>query len=82
MDNGVAVAIVAGVLALAFAGWAIYNWGPGVKRRTVHCPEKKVPAEVDVVQKEGSFGALVDADVASCSLLPGGPVDCGKECLR
>lgn len=72
-------AIAAGVVAAGL--YLVYRWGPGVARRRVRCPEKKTQAQVAVLRKEGSFGALVEADVISCSLLPEGPIDCSKKCL-
>lgn len=69
--------------AVVVAGlYLIHRYGPGVVRRRVRCPEKKTQAQVAVLRKEGSFGALVEADVISCSLVPEGPIDCEKKCLR
>jgi Flp pilus assembly protein CpaB len=75
-----AIIVAAGVVAAGL--FAIHRWGPGRSRRWVHCPEKETDAQVLVERKEGSFGALLPPDVVSCSLLPGGPVDCDKACLR
>ncbi len=75
-----AVVVGAGVVAAGL--YAIHRWGPGARRRAVACPEKKVWADIDVERKEGSFGALTEPDVASCSLLPEGPVTCDKACIR
>ena len=82
MEAGFWMAVLVAALAVGVALWLIDRWGPGHVRRSVECPEKKVPAEVKVVQTEGSFGALMTTDVESCSLLPEGPVTCDKACVR
>jgi hypothetical protein len=73
------VALVGAIVVATVYG--LYRWGPGRVHRSVQCPEKKVRAQVEMVVKEGSFGAVVNDDIASCSLLPG-PVDCEKKCLQ
>ena len=82
MTTDLLVAIVLAAAAVAAGLLAIHRWGPGRSRNWVHCPEKKVDAQILVERKEGSFGALTPPDVASCSLLPEGKVDCEKKCLR
>lgn len=73
---------VAGVLsAWAVVAYTIRRWGPGRARRRVDCPTQKVKARVRVEQREGDFGSLRVADVSACSLFPGEPVACDKECL-
>ncbi len=71
---------------LAFAVWtmvgyAIWKWGPGVRKRRVRCPEKQASATVFAVQRESEFGCLRVIDVKACSLLPGTPLACDKQCL-
>ena len=60
---------------------AIWKWGPGLRRRSVRCPEKRVGAKVLADQREAEFGCLQMVDVKECSLLKNGPVTCGKGCL-
>lgn len=81
MSIGFLLAIPTAVATVMVGLYAIYRWGPGVVRRSVHCPEKKVKARIEVLRREGSFCTLLDADVTSCSLLPAGTVDCDKACL-
>ncbi len=80
MNPLVLVAILALVIWSA-AGYAIWHWGPGLRRRGVRCPEKNTFAEVLADQRESEFGCLRVVDVKTCSLLPGAPLACGKECL-
>jgi len=60
---------------------AIWKWGPGLRRRSVRCPEKRVGAKVLADQREAEFGCLQIVDVKECSLLQHGPVTCGKGCV-
>ena len=81
MPHSVWFAIASAVFTLAAAGFAIYYWGPRSERRPVICPEKKQLARIGVARREGTFGALLNWDVASCSLLEG-PVHCSKACMH
>jgi len=81
MENIIALEIVGVLSAWAVAAYAIWRWGPGVRGRSVRCPEKKVRAKVVADQREAEFGCLRVVDVTACSLLPGAPVTCDKECL-
>jgi hypothetical protein len=81
MDNIILLEIIGVLAAWTVVGYAIWRWGPGVRRRTVRCPEKKVRAKVLADQREAEFGCLHVVDIATCSLLPGASVTCGKECL-
>lgn len=65
----------------AIAAYLIWKWGPGLRKRSVQCPEKKVRAVVMADQREGDFACLRVADVRSCSLLAEKPLSCGKGCL-
>lgn len=76
---------LAGVAVLG--AWAVlfltmHRWGPGRAKRRVHCPKWEKRAKVVVEQGEGEFGRLRVIDATACSLLPGAPLTCGKECLR
>ena len=64
----------------AVAGYAIWKWGPGFRKRAVACPERKLRARVMAEQREAEFGCLRVADVRSCSLLPGEQLTCSKAC--
>ena len=81
MENIVGLAIMGVLIAWVLAVAAIWHWGPGLWRRAILCPEKKAPASVSFVRKEGAFGSLQVADVKECSLFPDAPVTCEKHCL-
>jgi len=65
----------------AVAGYVIWKWGPGLRNRTVECPERKLRARVMADQREAEFGCLRAADVKSCSLYPVTELTCGKTCM-
>ncbi len=72
------------ILALAIwtaVGYAIWKWGPGLRRRWVRCPEKRTFATVLADQREIEFGCLRVADVKACSLIVVTPLTCDKQCL-
>ncbi|HUU14650.1 MAG TPA: hypothetical protein VM182_13235 [Terriglobia bacterium] len=81
MNNMILLEIVGVLAAWTVAGYAIWRWGPGTRRRSVRCPEKKIRAVVMANQSEAEFGCLRVTDISACSLLPGAPVTCDKECL-
>ena len=81
MTSGLFAAAAIAVSAVAAGLYVIHRWGPGITRRSVRCPEKNVRARIEVSRKEGSFGALLEPDVSSCSLFPEGSPDCDKKCL-
>ena len=60
------------------AGYAIWKWGPGLRKRSVRCPERKLRATVLADQREGEFGTLRVVDVKTCSLTA--QMDCSKQC--
>lgn len=82
MTVDLVVAIIVAAAVVAAGLFAIHRWGPGRYRNWVRCPEKKVDAQILIERQEGSFGALTPPDVAACSLLPEGKVDCDKKCLQ
>lgn len=82
MDPLLGLEILAVIAAWGLVLRSIRRWGPGYANRRVRCPEKKVRAKVRVEQREGDFGTLVATDVVACSLLPGQPVTCDKDCLK
>jgi hypothetical protein len=82
MGDPILQLLMAVILACwAIAGYAIWKWGPGLRKRWVRCPEKKVRATVLADQREAEFGCLRVVDVMACSLFSGKPLSCGKECL-
>jgi hypothetical protein len=80
MDNLLLLEIPTVLAAWAVTGYAIWKWGPGLRKRRVRCPEKSLKAVVLAEQREAEFGCLTVADVHGCSLLARG-ADCGKACL-
>ena len=68
------------IICWMFLAYAIWKWGPGLRKRSVRCPERKVRAKVLADQREAEFGSLRVADVKECSLLPPGQINCSKQC--
>ena len=66
--NSLVFAIVGGVVLWGIAGWAIWQWGPGLRNRSVRCPVLKRRAKVLADQREAEFGSLMVVDAKSCSL--------------
>jgi hypothetical protein len=75
------LAIVGGLVFWAIVGYAIWFWGPGLRKRSVWCPVLKRRAKVLADQREPEFGCLRVVDVKSCSLVKGPELTCSKECL-
>jgi len=72
---------VVGVLACwTVTAYAIWKWGPGLRKRFVRCPERKVRATVLADQREAEFGSLRVVDVKACSLLTPAQMNCSKQC--
>jgi hypothetical protein len=67
--------------AWTVAGYAIWKWGPGLRKRAVKCPNTKRRAVVVADQREAEFGCLRVADVTACSLIPSRMLSCGKPCV-
>jgi hypothetical protein len=63
------------------AGYAIWKWGPGLRNRSLRCPEKSVRATVLAEQREADFGCLRVVDVKGCTLFPNAPLSCAKPCI-
>jgi hypothetical protein len=75
------------VLALwAIMAYAIWQWGPGLRRRSVWCPVMKKRARVLALQREAlfypSYAGLSVIDIKECSLFKTGHMNCHKECLQ
>jgi len=81
MTSSLILAIVGGAVFWIIAGYAIWQWGPGLRRRSVRCPVLKRRARVLADQREPEFNSLVVVDVKSCSLVGGPAFTCSKECL-
>ena len=69
------------LMAFGIAGYAIWQWGPGLRNHSLICPIRKRPARILADQRESEFGNLRVLDVKHCSLLNGAEVSCGKDCL-
>jgi hypothetical protein len=75
------------VLAVwASMAYAIWQWGPGLRRRSVWCPVMKKRAEVLALQREALFyppyARINVIDIKECSLFKRWQVNCHKECLQ
>jgi hypothetical protein len=80
-DYAMVLAVIVGLAIWALAGYAIWKWGPGLRKCSVRCPEKSVRATVLADQREAEFGCLTVIDVKACTLAPNAPLRCGKECM-
>jgi hypothetical protein len=80
------LAIVGVLVAWSLAGLAIWQWGPGLRKRLVKCPLLGKRTTVLAEQTEAgffcSYAGIEAVDIKHCSLLEGPPVLCGKECLQ
>ena len=85
MSYSVALAIGFMLVVLIAAGFAIWQYGPGMRERFVRCPVQKKRARVLVEQREAgfycSYAGLQAVELSRCSLI-NGAVTCGKECLQ
>jgi len=81
MNNIVALEIAGVLIAWIIVAHAIWKWGPGLRRRSVRCPEKKAGARVLADQREADFACLRVVDVKECSLLGNAPIACSKGCM-
>ena len=61
--------------------YAIWKWGPGLRKRAVKCPITQRRAVVLADQREAEFGCLRVVDVTTCSLIPSQVLSCGKGCV-
>ena len=81
MEKIILLEIVGVLLAWAVAGYTIWKWGPGFRKRSVRCPSDFRKATVRAEQREAEFGCLQVVDVKTCSLIPGQVPACGKACM-
>ena len=78
--NGIITLEIAGVvICWVVLAHAIWKWGPGLRKRLVRCPERKVRATVLADQREAEFGTMRVVDIKACSLTPA-QVNCSKQC--
>jgi len=78
--NGIILLETFGVLVCwAALAHVIWKWGPGLRRRSVQCPEKQRPAQVVADQREAEFNCLRVVGVSDCSLV--GNLPCSKGCM-
>ncbi len=81
MDPIIAIEIAGVIAAWTVAGFTIWKWGPGFRKRSVTCPNTKRRARVLADQREAEFGCLRVVDVRTCSLIPSQVLSCGKDCI-
>ncbi len=81
MTTFIPEAIVGVLVCWIIATYAIWKWGPGVRKRRVRCPEKRLRARVLADQREADFASLQVVDVKACSLIAGAPLNCSKQCV-
>ena len=81
MNTLIALEVCGVLLCWVLVARAIWKWGPGLRRRSVHCPEKEVATKVLADQREADFACLRVLDVKECSLLKSVPVTCSKGCI-
>ena len=81
MNGIIALEIFGVVICWLLLAHAIWKWGPGLRKRSVRCPEKRVGAKVLADQREAEFGCLRVAEVKECSLLGNAPPACSKGCM-
>jgi len=81
MNSLIALEIFAVVVCWVVLAHAIWKWGPGLRKRSVRCPEKRVGAKVLADQREAEFACLRVVEVKECSLFGNAPVACSKGCL-
>ena len=81
MNSIIALEIAGVIAAWTVAGFTIWKWGPGLRKRFVTCPNTKRTARVLADQREAEFGCLRVVDVRTCSLIPSQVLSCGKDCI-
>jgi hypothetical protein len=81
MNSIMALEVFGVLVCWAVLAHGIWKWGPGLRKRSVRCPEKRVHARVLADQREAEFGCLRATEVKECSLLGNAPVACSKGCI-
>ena len=82
MANDYVLVVAFMLTCWAIAGYLIWKWGPGIRKRSLQCPEKHLTAEILAEQIEGDFNCLRVVDVKGCSLMAGEILTCDRACLR
>lgn len=82
MNTWVWLAAIGVVAFWVGAAFAIRRWGPGLFRRRVFCPERKIATHVTAVASEAGYGEIHTTDVVKCDLLGSDPVTCEKRCIE
>lgn len=82
MDSVYASVVLIMLTCWTITGYVIWKWGPGIRQRSVQCPEKNLRAKVLAEQVEGDFNCLRVVDVKGCSLVAGEMLTCDRACLR
>lgn len=82
MNNNFLLVVAFMLICWAITAYVIWKWGPGIRPRSVQCPEKNHNAEILAEQVEGDFNCLRVVDVKCCSLVPGEMLTCDRGCLR
>ena len=81
MNTLIALEACGVLVCWAVLAWVIWKWGPGLRWRSVRCPDRRVRARVLADQLEAEFGSLRVAELDVCSLLGKAPLACSKGCL-
>lgn len=82
MHNDFVLVIAFMLTCWAITAYVIWKWGPGIRPRTVQCPEKNRNAQIIAEQVERDFNCLRVVEVKGCSLVPGEILTCDRGCLR
>jgi len=80
MTTIIGAAVIGVFVCWAGTTYAIWKWGPGLRKRYVRCPEKRLRATVVADQREAEFGSLRVVDVKACSLVTSAQLTCSKQC--
>ena len=80
MTNLIKLAIMGVLVSWIIAGYAIWKWGPGLRKRWVRCPENRGRATVLADQREAEFGSLHVVDITACTLVNTTELNCSKQC--
>lgn len=81
METTIGLAVATVLVCWAIAAYGIWKWGPGIRHRSVYCPNLKLLAKVEADQREAEFACLRVVDIKGCSLIPARTPSCGKECM-
>ncbi len=86
MTLSVIYAVIAVLAIWAVGAYAVWQWGPGLRERSVWCPVYRTYAKVLAEQKEAkfvnSYAGLAVLDIQQCSLFNSDPLRCKKDCIQ